>query len=266
MRIAPDALLDDGLLDVVLTEHIGRAAVPSQARQGLQGDTRPRTERPRPARTRAADLRRPAVRDLCRRRSDRRAPGHRPRPSPAPCACWLRHADAVRFPEAEPRAVRRRAVAPAWRRRHEHPRAPSSCASIHGRSLAWPGDLRDGSVIVSATNGKTTTAAMLAYVMSAARLNVVHNRAGANMAGGIASAMLEARGRGTPPADIGLFEVDEFYVPQVADQLAAAGDPARQPLPRPARPLRRARDDRRPVGGGRRALDAPGWFSTPTTR
>jgi lipid II isoglutaminyl synthase (glutamine-hydrolysing) len=80
-------------------------------------------------------------------------------------------------------------------------------------------DLPDGSVIVSATNGKTTTAAMLASVMSAAELNVVHNRAGANMAGGIASAMLEARGRGLPPADIGLFEVDEFYVPQVADQL-----------------------------------------------
>ena len=82
------------------------------------------------------------------------------------------------------------------------------------------GDLRDGSVIVSATNGKTTTAAMLASVMERAELNVVHNRAGANMAGGIASALLEARGRGLPPADIGLFEVDEFYVPQVAAQLA----------------------------------------------
>jgi len=82
------------------------------------------------------------------------------------------------------------------------------------------GELHDGSVIVSATNGKTTTAAMLASVMDQAELNVVHNRAGANMAGGIASALLEARGRGTAPADIGLFEVDEFYVPQVADQLS----------------------------------------------
>jgi UDP-N-acetylmuramyl tripeptide synthase len=81
------------------------------------------------------------------------------------------------------------------------------------------GELPDGSVVISATNGKTTTAAMLASVMSAARLNVVHNRAGANMAGGIASALLEARGRGTAPADIGLFEVDEFYVPQVVEQL-----------------------------------------------
>jgi lipid II isoglutaminyl synthase (glutamine-hydrolysing) len=81
------------------------------------------------------------------------------------------------------------------------------------------GDLPAGSVIVSATNGKTTTAAMLASVMERAALHVVHNRAGANMAGGIASALLEARGRRVPPADIGLFEVDEFYVPQVADQL-----------------------------------------------
>jgi len=81
------------------------------------------------------------------------------------------------------------------------------------------GDLHDGSVIISATNGKTTTAAMLASMMEQAELNVVHNRAGANMAGGIASALLEARRRGLPPADIGLFEVDEFYVPQVADQL-----------------------------------------------
>jgi UDP-N-acetylmuramyl tripeptide synthase len=91
---------------------------------------------------------------------------------------------------------------------------------LDARAIArLAGDLRDGSVIVSATNGKTTTAAMLASVMEQARLNVVHNRAGANMAGGIASALLEARGRGVPPADVGLFEVDEFYVPQVAEQL-----------------------------------------------
>jgi lipid II isoglutaminyl synthase (glutamine-hydrolysing) len=80
-------------------------------------------------------------------------------------------------------------------------------------------ELPAGSVIVSATNGKTTTAAMLASVMERAHLHVVHNRAGANMAGGIASALLENRGRGVPAADVGLFEVDEFYVPQVADQL-----------------------------------------------
>jgi lipid II isoglutaminyl synthase (glutamine-hydrolysing) len=81
------------------------------------------------------------------------------------------------------------------------------------------GELSGGSVIVSATNGKTTTAAMIASVMDEAGLNVVHNRTGANMAGGVASALLEARGRGVPAAELGLFEVDELYVPQVADQL-----------------------------------------------
>jgi UDP-N-acetylmuramyl tripeptide synthase len=91
---------------------------------------------------------------------------------------------------------------------------------LDSRAIArLAGELHDGSVIVSATNGKTTTAAMLASVMEQAQLNVVHNRAGANMAGGIASALLEARARNLPPADIGLFEVDEFYVPQVAAQL-----------------------------------------------
>ena len=39
------------------------------------------------------------------------------------------------------------------------------------------------------------------------------------MAGGIASALLEARGRRIAAADIGLFEVDEFYVPLLASQL-----------------------------------------------
>ena len=35
----------------------------------------------------------------------------------------------------------------------------------------------------------------------------------------------------------------------VTPELKPAGDAARQPVPRPARPLRRARDDRRPLGG-----------------
>ena len=48
----------------------------------------------------------------------------------------------------------------------------------------------------------------------------------------------------------------------------AARAAARQPVPRPARPLRRAGDDRRPLGRGRRAALPPatGSCSTPTTR
>ena len=82
------------------------------------------------------------------------------------------------------------------------------------------GGLRRGSVVISATNGKTTTAAMIASILDHAGLSVVHNSAGANMAGGIASSLLEASTwRGAPAADLGLFEVDEFWLVPVVDQL-----------------------------------------------
>src|SRR6202035_3691210 len=49
-----------------------------------------------------------------------------------------------------------------------------------------------GSVLVSATNGKTTTAAMASSIFERAGISLVHNQAGANMAGGIASTLLAA--------------------------------------------------------------------------
>ena len=72
-----------------------------------------------------------------------------------------------------------------------------------------------GSAVISATNGKTTTAALAAAIFEAAGLPTLHNVAGANMAGGIASALLERR-RG---AELGLFEVDEFWLDTVASAL-----------------------------------------------
>jgi UDP-N-acetylmuramyl tripeptide synthase len=72
-----------------------------------------------------------------------------------------------------------------------------------------------GSAVLSATNGKTTTAAMVAAILERDGTRLVHNRAGANMAGGVATALLDARGRG----DLGLFEVDEFWLDQVTAQL-----------------------------------------------
>jgi UDP-N-acetylmuramyl tripeptide synthase len=70
-----------------------------------------------------------------------------------------------------------------------------------------------GSAILSATNGKTTTAAMTAAILERTGARLVHNRAGANMAGGIASALLYGKG------DQGLFEVDEFWLDRVVDQV-----------------------------------------------
>jgi UDP-N-acetylmuramyl tripeptide synthase len=80
---------------------------------------------------------------------------------------------------------------------------------------ALAGRLQQGSVAISATNGKTTTAAMVASILERRGTRLVHNRAGANMAGGVATALLDARGRG----DLGLFEVDEFWLDRVVDQL-----------------------------------------------
>jgi UDP-N-acetylmuramyl tripeptide synthase len=77
-----------------------------------------------------------------------------------------------------------------------------------------------GCAVISATNGKTTTAAMAASVLERHGVTLVHNRAGANMAGGVASTLLAAaRRRGAIDGELGLFEVDEFWLDQVAAQL-----------------------------------------------
>jgi lipid II isoglutaminyl synthase (glutamine-hydrolysing) len=82
------------------------------------------------------------------------------------------------------------------------------------------GRLPNGSAVISATNGKTTTAAMVAAILERRGTRLVHNRAGANMAGGVASALLRAARRGGRLAgDIGLFEVDEFWLGQVVGEL-----------------------------------------------
>src|SRR3954462_67649 len=78
-------------------------------------------------------------------------------------------------------------------------------------------ELDAGSVLVSASNGKTTTAAMIADALEAAGRPVVHNRAGSNMAWGVATALLDA---GREHGQLGLFEVDEAWLPTVARDTA----------------------------------------------
>jgi UDP-N-acetylmuramyl tripeptide synthase len=70
-----------------------------------------------------------------------------------------------------------------------------------------------GTTIVSATNGKTTTAGMIAALLAADGRRPVHNRAGSNMTWGVATALLEQSG------SEGLFEVDEAWLPRVTEQL-----------------------------------------------
>jgi UDP-N-acetylmuramyl tripeptide synthase len=66
-----------------------------------------------------------------------------------------------------------------------------------------------GAAVVSATNGKTTTAAMAAEIL-APRFRLAHNRSGANLVSGVASTLLSADG-----AELGLLEVDEGALPEV---------------------------------------------------
>ena len=66
-----------------------------------------------------------------------------------------------------------------------------------------------GVVLVSATNGKTTTTAMASSILSPLR-HLAWNRSGANLASGITSTLLAAR-----DAELGLLEVDEFALPEV---------------------------------------------------
>jgi UDP-N-acetylmuramyl tripeptide synthase len=73
--------------------------------------------------------------------------------------------------------------------------------------------LEHGSIVVSSTNGKTTTAGMIAAILQAAGRHPVHNRAGSNMHWGVATALLEQDG------DEGLFELDEAWLPRVAPSL-----------------------------------------------
>jgi lipid II isoglutaminyl synthase (glutamine-hydrolysing) len=70
-----------------------------------------------------------------------------------------------------------------------------------------------GSALVSATNGKTTTTAMAAEILGG-RMRLAHNSAGANLLSGVASTLLAADG-----AQLGLFEVDEAALPEIARRL-----------------------------------------------
>src|SRR5436189_3960665 len=73
--------------------------------------------------------------------------------------------------------------------------------------------LPQGSALISATNGKTTTAAMAARIV-APSVRLAHNRSGANLVSGVASTLLAAR-----DAELGLFEVDAGALPEVARRL-----------------------------------------------
>lgn len=74
--------------------------------------------------------------------------------------------------------------------------------------------IREGSVVVVGTNGKTTVTNLIADVMERAGRSVVCNRTGANLKSGVASALLHTRG-----ADWGVIECDELWSAKVVPDL-----------------------------------------------
>jgi lipid II isoglutaminyl synthase (glutamine-hydrolysing) len=84
--------------------------------------------------------------------------------------------------------------------------------------------LEFGSVIVTGTNGKTTTSAFIAAILSDAGLRVWRNREGSNLMGGIASSLIM---RAMPNGQMRragqamtILEVDEAVVPQVVETVS----------------------------------------------
>lgn len=86
------------------------------------------------------------------------------------------------------------------------------------RKLA--GQIRRHRIVVTGTNGKTTTSNMSAAILREAGLSVVHNRAGANMMSGITTAFIRSAGlSGRCERDCALLETDEANVPLLLREL-----------------------------------------------
>jgi lipid II isoglutaminyl synthase (glutamine-hydrolysing) len=104
-----------------------------------------------------------------------------------------------------------------------------------GSGLTWPGhlalkffpkslsislrNLPKGFILISGTNGKTTTAKLISHVLQRSNFKTVSNKSGANLLNGILSALLlDTNFFGKPKSDIGIFEVDEFALPSLLTQ------------------------------------------------
>ncbi len=80
--------------------------------------------------------------------------------------------------------------------------------------------LPHGVILVTGTNGKTTTTKMIVEILEAAGERVLTNRTGSNLKRGVTSALIAAANlRGQLRETIGLFEVDEASLRQVAPEL-----------------------------------------------
>ncbi len=82
-----------------------------------------------------------------------------------------------------------------------------------GATAEMAAGIPDGVILLSGTNGKTTTARLIRAALDASGARVVANTAGSNLERGVATALLHAEA-----PDIALFEVDEAALPTLVKQ------------------------------------------------
>ena len=81
--------------------------------------------------------------------------------------------------------------------------------------------LTGGTVVITGTNGKTTTAALLRHILEARGHPAVANQAGANLIFGVTAAVVDrASWAGELRATSGLFEIDEASLPRLVQEVA----------------------------------------------
>ena len=97
-----------------------------------------------------------------------------------------------------------------------------------------------GSILITGTNGKTTTSRMVATILRQWGLEPLHNKSGSNLMRGIATALLDkaslSAALSADNTTIGLFEVDEAVLPQavweIKPKVVAIGNLFRDQLDR----------------------------------
>ncbi len=117
-------------------------------------------------------------------------------------------------------------------------------------------------VLVTGTNGKTTTTRLITAALAPLGGQIASNIYGANMDAGAVSALSR-----TPDARIAVLETDEKYIPSMVKATRPAGRDAAEPEPGPDGPGGRdlAAGPALAGGAGGRARTV-GWWPTPTTR
>ena len=79
-------------------------------------------------------------------------------------------------------------------------------------------NISGGNILISGTNGKTTTSRLIANVLSK-KYKLIHNRQGSNLLRGLASTLISQSSiLGKIEADIALWEIDEATLPQAIDE------------------------------------------------